>query len=106
MGATKVEYVRAWKAANPERHERHKRTAALKRYGLTPEQYDEILEAQGGGCAVCGATEQRSGRRLNVDHDHKTGRVRGILCNRCNAYGMPVVDDPNWLERLLAYRDR
>jgi len=50
-------------------------------YGITLDDYEEILDSQGGTCAICGGTELK---RLSVDHDHKTGRVRGLLCNRCN----------------------
>ena len=53
----------------------------LKQYGLTPETFDEMLTAQGGGCLLCLRTDQH----LRVDHDHKTGEVRGLLCTHCNA---------------------
>lgn len=56
-------------------------------YGITREQYDELLTAQNGRCALCGRRygEMRGQRvRLDVDHDHVTGKVRGLLCNRCN----------------------
>jgi hypothetical protein len=61
------------------------------RYGITVEQYEELLQRQGGGCAICGSTEprgrQRSYHRRNfaVDHCHETGEVRGLLCFPCNA---------------------
>lgn len=51
-------------------------------YGITPERYAEILKQQGGKCAVCRNTPRTI--RFAVDHDHKTGEVRGILCKRCN----------------------
>lgn len=51
-------------------------------YGITPEQYAEIFRRQGGKCAVCRATPRTI--RFAVDHDHKSGEVRGILCKRCN----------------------
>lgn len=55
----------------------------LKRYGITPEQYDEILEEQGGVCKIC---KNLPGKyRLHVDHDHETGKVRGLLCVTCNS---------------------
>jgi hypothetical protein len=54
------------------------------RYGITQEQYEEMLSEQNGGCAICGITEATNGRRLAVDHDHQTGEVRGLLCNNCN----------------------
>ncbi len=54
-----------------------------KRYGLTLEQYDALLERQGGGCALCGR-QAASGSHLHVDHNHTTDAVRGILCVICN----------------------
>lgn len=54
----------------------------LRDYGLTEDQYDSVFKAQRGLCAICCKPEQK--RRLAVDHDHKTGRVRGLLCWWCN----------------------
>src|SRR4051794_16889408 len=48
-------------------------------YGITVEQYDELFEAQGGCCAICGG-ECKTRRKLAVDHNHNTGDVRGLLC--------------------------
>ena len=55
-----------------------------KKYGITKEQYDNLLQQQGNGCAICGRKEEPDGRKLSIDHDHNTGEVRGILCNNCN----------------------
>jgi len=71
------------------------RTAFLKwKYGVTPEQYDQLLQIQEGCCAVCkvdaegarrpGQAKQGVTYGLVVDHDHTTGVIRGLLCNRCN----------------------
>jgi len=49
-------------------------------YGLTIDSYTALLDKQGERCAICRSPD----RRLVVDHDHQTGRVRGLLCNRCN----------------------
>ncbi len=54
------------------------------RYGISLAQYDEMLEAQEYGCAICGTTPEENGQRLAVDHDHETGKVRGLLCGGCN----------------------
>lgn len=75
--------------------------ALLSRYGLTPEAYEEMLESQGGGCAICGKTPEENGRRLAVDHDHTCcprrdgccGKcVRGLLCNACNIHAVPYAE--------------
>lgn len=77
----------AWRSANPERAHLLERRKQLQRsYGMTTEQYDAMLAAQGGRCAICGATKNKSARRryLAVDHDHVTGHTRGLLCDDCN----------------------
>jgi hypothetical protein len=53
------------------------------RYGITPEQYDFMLQEQGGVCKIC-KEEDKNGTRLAVDHCHETGAVRGLLCLACN----------------------
>jgi hypothetical protein len=53
-----------------------------KVYGITGDGYEALLERQGGKCAICRARPKS--KRLAVDHDHKTGAVRGLLCSRCN----------------------
>lgn len=78
----------------------------LRKYGLTIEEYDEIMERQDGGCAICHATpEEGSGRweRLHVDHDHATERVRGILCHNCNSGLGHFKDDPELLRAAIHY---
>ena len=54
-----------------------------KNRGITEAEYSALLEGQGQRCAICGK-QCGTGRRLAVDHDHQTGRVRGLLCFRCN----------------------
>lgn len=53
-----------------------------KTYGITGDDYEALLKRQGGKCAICRARPKS--KRLAVDHDHKTGAVRGLLCSRCN----------------------
>ncbi len=72
------------------------------RWGLTLEQYNGRLCIQGGGCAICGK-KPGAKRRLDVDHDEKTGKFRGILCNQCNqAIGL-LGDDPARLKKAIEY---
>lgn len=55
-------------------------------YGITIKQHDDMLEAQGGKCAICGCPPEQSTKgALAVDHCHTTGKVRGLLCGNCNA---------------------
>jgi hypothetical protein len=94
-------YFREWyenrKAIDPNAGRRQ----WLKRYGITPEAWDALLEAQGGGCALCGKTSEA--RRLHVDHCHATGRVRGLLCFTCNGALGHLGDSAETITRVLAY---
>lgn len=66
-----------------ERAERQRDLYLQRTYGITSAEYDELLEAQDGHCAVCPKKPTKK-RRLAVDHDHRTGVVRGLLCTNCN----------------------
>ena len=58
-----------------------------RRYGLSLADYDKMYQQQIGGCAICTKRSLNStGKRLAVDHNHRTNQVRGLLCSRCNAY--------------------
>lgn len=63
---------------------RNRKTEILRKYGLSWEEHERILAAQGGVCALCGASEPRGKGWWHVDHDHATKRVRGLLCHLCN----------------------
>jgi len=74
-----------------------------KKYGITSEEFEQILTEQGGVCKVCGGPPHGKGNRYHVDHNHKTGRIRGILCHKCNvALGM-VQDSEEHLMKLIKY---
>ena len=71
---------------------------------LTEDEYEAMLEAQGGVCAIC--KEKPKGSRLSVDHVHGTDQVRGLLCNLCNpALGL-FKDNPDRLKRAIEYLER
>jgi len=78
-----------------------------KKFNLTVEEYEKMLEAQEGKCAICGEKETmtRNGKepRLSVDHDHKTGKVRGLLCNSCNNGLGRFKDDTDLIKKAIAY---
>jgi hypothetical protein len=67
---------------NRNTHDYHRNTVLKYLYNITIEDYDAMFAAQNGLCAIC--NEPPKGRRFSVDHNHKTGRVRGLLCNPCN----------------------
>ena len=72
-----------WRKNNPDRLRVLDRKNKLKyKYGLTVEQYNELLSFQEGVCALCMKEHKR--RPLNVDHCHSTGKIRGLLCDKCN----------------------
>lgn len=77
-----------------------------KHYGITVPEYNEILAVQGGKCAACGSlinTVRGKIARMSIDHDHKTGRVRGLLCNSCNLALGYAHDDLKILTGLVKY---
>ena len=73
---------------NPEKYKKILRRHRLKKYGLSIEAFEELFKSQKGKCAICGVSEvtisESIYEKLNVDHDHNTGRVRGLLCPNCN----------------------
>lgn len=80
------------------------RRARERKYGITHDEYVTLLDAQGGVCAICGNNESgRDPRQMSVDHDHKTGAIRGLLCNRCNPMLGYARDDIGVLQAAIAY---
>jgi hypothetical protein len=89
--------------------QRHRSTRLKSKFGITLDDYNKMLEAQEGVCAICGEPERmmRKGtlRHLCVDHDHATGAVRGLLCASCNkAIGL-MEDDTERLVAAAEYLD-
>lgn len=75
-------------------------------FGISVEEFDAIIEQQGGGCAICGASKNTDGRQLHVDHCHNEGFIRGVLCADCNLGLGKFADDPERLERAASYARR
>lgn len=73
----------------------------MRKYGITVDEYDRILSKQGGVCKICGKSSQ--GVSLAVDHDHQTGRIRGILCENCNRGLGMFKDSPMLLAEAIKY---
>lgn len=81
----------------------YRNTDLKRRYGITLRDYQRMLENQSGSCALCFRKPKR--RKLHVDHCHRTGRIRGLLCSRCNqalgALGDTAVDVLRAVKYLL-----
>ncbi len=102
------------KSIDNEDRKLNRSTVARKRklgtkFKITQQQYQSLLDAQGGHCACCPATHSGKGngtgqKALAVDHDHKTGQVRGLLCSKCNLSIGNAGDNPdivqNWADYL------
>ena len=99
--ATDPEYREQVRARSRERYrENHLKT----KYGISLADYEAMLRRQRGRCGIC---KRRPGkRRLCVDHDHKTGQVRGLLCGRCNSGNGFYQDDPRLTRAATAYLER
>ena len=95
----------------PNKFANYRKHNLKKAYGLTVEQYDVLLESQGGKCAICRADNNGiavSGRQIHfaVDHDHNTGRVRGLLCTKCNHGLGEFRDNVERLHAAIQYLER
>lgn len=100
---------KAWRDANPDKMAAISRRATLKQYGLTEEDYQALLQAQGGLCAICRQPPSGNGaskRNLVIDHDHDTGVVRGLLCDGCNRTLGIMGEDPQRLRAAATYLER
>lgn len=114
----RVAYVKQWRKQNPDKvkmsraayHQRTRENGKYRaghirrRYGVTPEQESEMWQRQGGCCAICGKGLSGPGQRdTHLDHDHRTGLVRGFLCVACNQGLGRFLDEPTLLEIAIAY---
>lgn len=92
-------------AKNPDRAARVARSHALRKFGLTEGSYEILLTRQGGCCDICKKPEKFK-KRLAVDHDHATGKVRGLLCQDCNTSLGKFGDSVEILRNAVAYLEK
>ncbi len=101
--------LKAYKKAHPPTPAQRRTAKLWHKYHLTPEQYDAMLVKQNGVCAICKQAETsldtriNKVRRLAIDHDHRTGKIRGLLCNRCNKLLGQVERDFDLYYLMLEY---
>lgn len=102
-----AECRRTWQREYSRRNADSIRDKNLRRkYGITLAERNAMLVAQGGHCAICPATEPGGRGEFHVDHDHNTGRVRGLLCHSCNTAIGLLGEDPKRLGAVLEYLKR
>lgn len=95
----KKKHPERWKKNNPRMVRNYK---LLYKFGITLEEYEAMVEAQNGLCYVC-KLPPKEGKGLGVDHSHKTGKVRALLCASCNFWvGLAEVESPK-IVRLREY---
>jgi hypothetical protein len=81
-----------------------KRDGIVRRqYGITLAQYDEMCAEQDGKCAICGNKDEVEGRRLAIDHCHDSGKIRGLLCGKCNRGLGLFYDNQELLKNAISY---
>ncbi len=103
--------VKNYAINNPEARERHRLNSKeakdnkqyyLKKFGISKLDYDRMFDQQNGVCAIC-LLPNKSGIRLSVDHDHNTGKVRGLLCHVCNMYLGRINESLDKINRMEDY---
>lgn len=107
----KNETTAKWRSENRERYNSYVRSYNKKnrrrihykqKYGITVEQYEGMLECQGKVCWICQKTNGNAEKSLVIDHNHQTGKVRGLLCYGCNR-AISILEKPDLLKRATEY---
>ena len=93
-----------WMAKNKAYRKEYAWELLLKnKYGITPSDYDTLYKSQNGCCAICGIHQTELKKRLYVDHDHSTGKVRALLCVNCNMLIGHAQEKVEILEKSIGY---
>jgi|SRR6516162_11685832 len=98
------EAQKRWRIKHPEQYRRIIKNADLqKSFGITIEDYERMYKEQQGLCAIC-KVDKPTGKKkyFSVDHEHATGKVRGLLCGKCNVK-LGVIENQEWMEAANAY---
>lgn len=97
--------AKEWRQKNQERHRKqalnyYYTTGVYNRHGVSKDWYENQFKLQAGVCAIC---KNQCIKSLSIDHCHNTGKVRGLLCMRCNVSLGNFYDDINLLESAITY---
>ena len=96
-------YTKSWSSRNPDKTKHYYRKNNLKALGLTFEDYDRMYSDQDGCCKICGTHSTKLTYMLATDHCHKTGKVRGLLCSKCNTAIGLLNDDVELISKVIDY---
>jgi len=99
----KTKLSKYMKEYNQKYPNRQKNYDLIRYYGINLECYNKMFEEQSGCCAICGRHQSTITQSLGVDHNHKTGQIRELLCRNCNVALGCVNDDIEWLGSLIEY---
>jgi Recombination endonuclease VII len=94
--------IKEYNENNPERVKYWDKLSTLKKHGLTLEDYNNILKKQNNKCAIC-KRKNPHGIDLAIDHNHKTGKIRGLLCTNCNTALGSFKDSTKTLQNAIEY---
>ncbi len=94
--------ARSRREHDPEYKNKKYYSLIKRKYGLSEDTYKQMLESQNAKCKICRLSPAK-GKRLHVDHCHKTGKVRGLLCAQCNWFAGKLDNLPRVLMRLFIY---
>ena len=93
-----------WARNNPNKVKEQALKSRLKRlYNMTLEEYNTLLISQNYSCKICGKSSEEENKALSVDHCHINGKVRGLLCDRCNKFIGAMNDDAALINRCVKY---
>lgn len=105
--------VQEWRKNNPEKRAKQQQREATKDYtrnkflkyyyGITLEKYNEMFKNQNGCCAICKKHQVELNKRLFVDHCHNTGKIRKLLCQKCNTLLGMAEENPDVLKEAINY---
>ena len=96
-----IDNTRCWQKENKERDKLLQfKNGLLRNYGISYECYIELERSQNGKCRICGTTPNR---RLDVDHCHTTGKIRGLLCSNCNTALGLLKENPHIFQKAVSY---
>lgn len=99
-------HMKEYYQKNKVTRKEYNRKNLIKQYGITLEEYDKILLEQGNKCKICGKSKEDSKVSLCVDHNHVTGKIRGLLCISCNTALGGFKDNINILRKAIEYLER